>query len=314
MNSHLQRLLARVAPSAPGLALGAQPVNPVGSPLAETDQRIGLPEFSDMMVPTEGELAAREPESIAPPPATRNPAAAPGAPLPSPAPDDPAGAAPRPVPFEVSGSAPTVSLPVSPDFEAPEVRRPETAPGAPERPQDSAVATPVWQPPFEIGAEDFERRAPDVGEEAAPAAPTRQAPAEASPALSAPDLAPLPLQAPPEPILAEARPLRPHVELVPPEPAPTAEAAPALARPALEVEPPVPPEAGDDAPDTRREIVIEEVVIDIVPPVQRMAPAAAQGGEQGSGRTMPLSAEGTSIIGALPLSRRQPTVLGMRRR
>lgn len=314
MNAHLQRLLARVAPPS-GHALAAQPVNAVSSPLAESDQRIGLPEFSALTVPTEIALPSIDAEILPAPAPVETPKSPPVV--------RPRTAAsseiPTPVALEpttIDRAEPVLPLPVAPpaaSAEAPlpavaQPRHPEPVPAAAE-----AESTPVWRPPFEIESGDFEpyRIPPALEPE-----PEDSQRSEAEPAQQdrAAELAPPAVPEPARPQIVEARPVRPRIALVPDLAAP-AEASPPQETRATTAELPAPADVEADTPGPARAVIIEEVVIEIAPPATPRSAAPVLEDERRAGaRTMPLSADAASIIGPLPLSRRQPTVLGMRRR
>lgn len=316
MNAHLQRLLARVAPASPGLALGVQPVNAVDSPLAESDQRIGLPEFSGIAVPAEIDLfpAALEGTQLpAPEETSKTPRVSP--PRGPSLPDRPVPATPQPTPVTISEHAsPAVQAPAPPaEAPSPPVARPEQPSAV--SPRIGPEAAPAWRPPFEIETNDFEPYPAAPPERAPGSEDERRSQAEPAPQERAEEAVPLPAPEPAEPLAAEAHPIRPRVALVSSETVAPPEAAPAQDSRRIAAGLPIPAGVEVEAPEPSRAVVIEEVVIDIVPPaLERPAAAPMQADGRAGSRAMPLSAEAASVIGPLPMSRRQPTILGMRRR
>jgi hypothetical protein len=318
MNTHLQRLLARVAPPFGGSVFAAQPVNPIASPLAESDQRIGLPEFSGLALPVGSMPAQDEPETgpvsmadhVAPRPQVREPLVNTVE-----APEIAAPQLPRSEPpHQSSPLAWTEPAVVETPWQPAPQNQPSDAAAPPRTPDP---AEPAWRPSFEIAPEDLR----PIPVQTVDTAPEEPASAMTTPDRSSPtqtrEAEPAPAQhaeAEAQPVF-EARPVRPAVALVAPETVSLDEPVPASAKPAPAAEPAEPQALEIEEPSGARPVVIEELVIDVAPPpTARGAPAPAVRSEPGAQRSAPLSAEAASVIGPLPLSRRQPTILGMRRR
>jgi hypothetical protein len=246
--------------------------------------------------------------------------AAPGAPTTVALADIAASPGPSPAPVESTAAS---LRPASNSRTTEEVSLSQVAKGEPtaDRPTEAepAAAPPSWRPPFAIDADDFEphTQAP-VEPEMALAIEGTPVDATAGRTSAAPDRAlpaPQPIPETNEPLKVEARPIRPQVALVPLDPEPRPETAVSLAAPAPGGNLPEPADAAFEAPETARSTVIEEVVAAMASPASgRAAPTAAQGRETDRTQPRPLSAEGASIIGPLPVSRRNPILLGMRRR
>lgn len=323
MSGYLQRLLARVAPGSAGtagLALGALPVNLPASPLLESDQRIGMPEFSGLAIPVDsfgpGFTAAESPE---PQPQV-----------------DPAKGSPRSRQPRNRKAIRTVEQANSvergrgegaePKLANPEnkpVRRPLPAPtGLPIAEPDLPEAyqsSPPQLSPFAIAHEDFELAAHTV--EPGDPQPNDAASQTAAFRLSEPQ----PARAV-EPSVSEA-PNRDHALA---EPLPVAAALPTQPLETLPARADAEPVWNErlDAeqteavtqPDFGRpgagSVVIEQVVIEVVAPIT--APVAAPAAlSDPRGRAMPSgpqTAEAASLIGPLPISRPFASLYGMRRR
>lgn len=319
MSAYLQRLLARVAPPAAGVAALPISAGLPASPLFDGDQRIGMPGFSLLDLPGEGsaetlEQSANETDA-------------------GPRKFEPA---PRAVPHASpqAEAAPVVSFAFGPE---PDAARAETpivpqAPVAPAatpnertsgqvpRPSAPQVAKPVPTASndfvLDVAPGDFEPAGHDPALLPAPASEARPAERHAA---SEPALEPAapPVQAIPAPIRVEATPQpTPLVGLAPlPEPAAPREARPALDHPATlsEIDPPRTPDR--TAEQSQRPVVIEQVVIDITEP-HRPGPqqAEARSDSRGAASPAPLTADAASIIGPLPQSRQFASLFGMRRR
>ena len=323
MSGHLQRLLARVAPGpagTAGLALGASPVNLPASPLLESDQRIGMPEFSGLAIPVDaigpGFAAAESPE---PQPKV-----------------DPARGSPRSRQPRNRKAVRTVEQQnsVEPGFgEGAEpklanpgnnpVRQPLPAPAGlpiaePDR-SGAQASSPLQLSPFAIAHEDFEPAARNV-ELGDPQSWD-----------AASQTAALPLSEP-----QPARAAEPSATEVPSRDCALAEPLPVAA--ALPTQPLETLPGRADAEPVRNErldaeliealtepgfggpgagsVVIEQVVIEVVAPPA--APVSAQAAlSDPRSRAMPSgpqTAEAASLIGPLPISRPFASLYGMRRR
>lgn len=323
MSGYLQRLLARVAPGSAGtagLALGALPVNLPASPLLDSDQRIGMPEFSGLAIPVDSfgpEFTAAE--------------------SPEPQPQvDPAKRSPRSRQLRNRGAIRTVEQanPVKPGLgegakpnpmnpEDKPVRWPLSAPAGfpiagPDLPE-AHESSPPQLSPFAIAHEDFEPAAHTV--ELGDSQPKDAASQTAALRRSEPQ----PAQAV-EPSVREA-PNRDHALA---EPLPVAAALPTQPLETLPARADAEPVWNEqlDAelteaatqPDFGRpeagSVVIEQVVIEVVAPTT--APVAAPVAlSDPRGRAMPSgpqTAEAASLIGPLPISRSFASLYGMRRR
>jgi len=313
MSLHLQRLLARVGPPAPGFALAMLPVTPVTSPLAEGDQRIGMPEFAGADLPLDAASEATTPGE--------GPAPRPAAPIPR-QPQQARLVPPHATP-EAIGNGPAVTVAPTPAAERPVTSAMPTAhavsPPDLAVPPDMPAALAPLLSPFAIVPDDFEpapRPVPPV--EPLPQ-PVSAAPAEPVP-MADTEARVLPSTVAPPMIVTEAVPLRAPARAAGVEtasvPQVAAEPTHATATPALAPIASLPAAAAPDT-GTPRSVVIEEVVIDVVPPPAPAAPRDLPSqvrDQRGAPAATPLSAEAASIIGPLPVSRPFATLFGMRRR
>jgi hypothetical protein len=317
MSLYLQRLLARTGGAPVPLAFGAPtPVSALASPLAEHDQRLGLPEFGGAALeeglPPEPSASAGEGDRTVPKPfQVPRPQPRPVEAAPAPFPE-----ADPPVPVEVLRQPPPAARGAGGD---------EPAPATVPREVDLSFPPPR---PFDIAEDDFEplppappplssaepEPAPGSESEAAAlrlpvpdAAPAATAAAER--AAQAGETAPESRSAPPQPREAQPAPRSPaerhDVETrasagIEPEPMPAERPEQDRAEPF---------EAGPATPVARARVATEQVVVEVRDPVQ-----SAPSGREGRSRAMPATAAAASMIGPLPVRRSAVTLYGMRRR